>query len=326
MKVPVQRAVTLPSHVISDSIVARLPSSAATRAVSLSGRSDGVGRRSLTWKSAVTVHGNSADGSAWWMPQAAVQLQWQSSSAPMIPPLSTPGNAWWCSSGGPQSQTTSSPAGNESIRRPLSFFGPHPKQIPSAPNLRCNDNSPLMGRTMPPLMAEIPRTVDAIDWDAWQPTERATLLFVLAPPNMLLIRKKRGLGAGKINAPGGRLDPGETDVQAAVREVQEELHVTALNPVRRGDHSFQFVDGYRLYVTVFVATEWTGTPTETDEAIPLWIPFDAVPYDEMWADDVYWLPELLAGRDFSTRSVFDGDAMLDFVMEVSGAARPVRGP
>ena len=38
---------------------------------------------------------------------------------------------------------------------------------------------------------------------------------------VLLIRKKRGLGAGKINGPGGKLDPGETFAQTAVREVQE---------------------------------------------------------------------------------------------------------
>jgi len=165
---------------------------------------------------------------------------------------------------------------------------------------------------------QIPRTVEAVDWPAWEPTERATLLFVVEPDRMLLIRKKRGLGAGKINAPGGRLDPGETSLQAAIREVQEELHVTALDPVRRGDHSFQFLDGYKLYVTVYTATEYTGTPTETDEAIPLWANLDAVPYDEMWADDRFWIPVMLEGRNFATRSVFEGEEMIDFAMDVIG--------
>ena len=44
----------------------------------------------------------------------------------------------------------------------------------------------------------------AIDWTGWQPKERATLLFILRDGQALLIHKKRGLGAGKINAPGGR--------------------------------------------------------------------------------------------------------------------------
>ena len=54
------------------------------------------------------------------------------------------------------------------------------------------------------------RTVDAIDWSAWSPVDRATLIFVRQDDQVLLIRKKRGLGAGKINAPGGRIEAGET--------------------------------------------------------------------------------------------------------------------
>ncbi len=49
-----------------------------------------------------------------------------------------------------------------------------------------------------------------VDWTTWEPKERATLLFVIKEGQILLIRKKRGLGAGKINGPGGRLEPGET--------------------------------------------------------------------------------------------------------------------
>jgi len=62
-----------------------------------------------------------------------------------------------------------------------------------------------------------------IDWDRWQPRERATLLFVIRGGEILLIRKLRGLGAGKINGPGGRIDAGETPLACAVREVEEEL-------------------------------------------------------------------------------------------------------
>src|SRR5690348_10779969 len=40
--------------------------------------------------------------------------------------------------------------------------------------------------------------VELIDWATWQPTERANLCFVIRGGQILLIRKKRGLGAGKI--------------------------------------------------------------------------------------------------------------------------------
>lgn len=151
------------------------------------------------------------------------------------------------------------------------------------------------------------------DWNHWQPSLRATLLFIIdeAERSVLLIRKKRGLGAGKINGPGGKLDPGETPEQCAVRETQEELHVTALDPVKHGELWFQFTDGLAMVVDVFLATQWEGTPTETDEAVPLWTPLDAIPLDEMWADDAFWLERTLVQRHhFIGRFDFQHDTML----------------
>lgn len=165
-----------------------------------------------------------------------------------------------------------------------------------------------------------PRRVDEIDWSTWTPTDRATLLFLLEGDRVLLIRKQRGLGAGKINGPGGRLEPGETPSQAALRETQEEVCVTVLDPASRGEVRFQFVDGYALQCHLFVATSYRGEPTETDEAIPMWIPIDAVPYGEMWADDALWFPHVLAGRSVDGRFVFDGDEMLDADLRVLDAS------
>ena len=141
----------------------------------------------------------------------------------------------------------------------------------------------------------------------------ATLMFIIdeAREQVLLIRKKRGLGAGKINGPGGKIDPGETSLQCAIRETQEELGVTALAPVKHGELWFQFVDGLSLHVDVFIATAHEGTAVETEEAVPLWTPLTALPLDEMWADDRFWLEEMLvARRRFIGRFTFEDDTML----------------
>lgn len=151
-----------------------------------------------------------------------------------------------------------------------------------------------------------------IDWDIWKPSEHATLLFVIQDERILLIRKKRGLGAGKINGPGGRVESGETPLECAVREVEEELLVTPTGVTWVGTLCFQFADGYALEVRVFRAGGCEGTPTETDEAIPLWVPLDAIPYDEMWADDRMWMPMLLAGESFDGCFLFDDDRMTGF--------------
>lgn len=151
-----------------------------------------------------------------------------------------------------------------------------------------------------------------VDWTTWVPQERATLLWVIRDGQVLCIRKKRGLGAGKINGPGGRIDPGELAEQAAVREVQEELCITPIDVQARGAIDFQFVDGYAIRVYIFMAPDYLGEPEETDEAIPVWASIENMPYDEMWADDRLWMPLLFAGQQVGGRAIFDGDALLDY--------------
>lgn len=149
-----------------------------------------------------------------------------------------------------------------------------------------------------------------VDWSQWEPSIRSVLVFIIKDGQILLIRKKRGLGAGKINGPGGKLDPGETTAQAAVREVQEEVGVTPLRLESKGELSFQFVDGLALHCEVFQADDFTGTLLETAEAIPRWFPLAEIPYHEMWADDSLWLPQMIAGKNFRGFFVFEQDTML----------------
>jgi len=147
-------------------------------------------------------------------------------------------------------------------------------------------------------------------WQKWQPREKATLCFIIRDGQILLIRKKRGLGAGKINAPGGRIESGENPWQCAIRETQEEVGVTPRDLVERGQLHFQFADGYSLHCTVFTASDFSGNLIETDEALPIWTDIEQIPYSEMWADDIHWLPGVIRGGAFRGYFHFDGDSML----------------
>lgn len=151
-----------------------------------------------------------------------------------------------------------------------------------------------------------------VDWDNWQATDPATLVFVIREGKILLINKKTGLGKGKINAPGGKVEAGESPQDCAIRECQEELKITVSDLQYCGQHRFQFVDGYSIHVWVYGTSEFEGIPTETVEAKPLWVGLDSIPYEQMWEDDRIWIPMMLRGERFQSRWIFDGDKMLDY--------------
>jgi 8-oxo-dGTP diphosphatase len=170
-------------------------------------------------------------------------------------------------------------------------------------------------------------TVETIDWENWNPTDRAVIVFVRENSHILLIRKKRGLGSGKINGPGGRLEDGETYLEAAVRETEEEVGITPEGLSRVADLSFVFADGYSLYGEVFLGHKYSGRLIETDEAAPFWCAIDEIPYEEMWEDDRLWLPHVLNGAYVSGRFFFDGETMLSQAISVgpaSGSATSAR--
>lgn len=155
-----------------------------------------------------------------------------------------------------------------------------------------------------------------MDWNQWTPRERANLCFIVKGGRVLLIRKKRGLGVGKINGPGGKIEPGETALESAIRETQEEIGVTPLQLEERAVLQFQFTDGYSLHCTVFTASDFDGEPIETAEATPLWFPLAEIPFDEMWADDRHWLPQVLTGKCLRGWFVFEGEKMLSIDVRV----------
>jgi len=151
----------------------------------------------------------------------------------------------------------------------------------------------------------------------------ATVCHPTVDGDLLLIRKRRGLGEGKIVGSGGKIEAGETPAEAARREVQEELHVEPINMGKRGEFGFHFRDSEpdedSMFVHVFTAEEIKGTPTATDEAEPVWYPADEPPLDEMWVTDRIWLPHVLDGEPFTGEFVLsdDGESLLSYEVELT---------
>ena len=83
--------------------------------------------------------------------------------------------------------------------------------------------------------------------DDWSPKEIGTLVYATDGDRILLIEKLRGHGAGLINAPGGRLEHGETIGECAIREIWEEVGITVSTLSLRGILRFHDIVTSRSY-------------------------------------------------------------------------------
>lgn len=127
-----------------------------------------------------------------------------------------------------------------------------------------------------------------------------TLCIVCTGEHVLLGMKKRGFGAGKWNGFGGKVHEGEDPLAGATRELQEEAGIIPLDLTESDVLHFDFLDGSSapgelLEVHLFTATQFHGTPTESEEMLPKWFGVAEIPYADMWPDDEYWLPKVVCG-------------------------------
>lgn len=130
--------------------------------------------------------------------------------------------------------------------------------------------------------------------------KRVTLVYLRRGDQVLLAMKKRGFGAGKWNAPGGKAEPDESTEAAAIRECQEEVGITPHNLRLLGDIVFYMphepnFTGHHMFA--YATDAWEGEPVETEEMRPQWFTLSTIPYDAMWPADRRWLPDALTKED-----------------------------
>lgn len=138
--------------------------------------------------------------------------------------------------------------------------------------------------------------------------KQLTLLFLVRGDEVLLAMKKRGFGAGRWNGVGGKLDPGETVEEALVRECHEEISVKPTHFGKVAEILFnEHHEGKpsQMNVHVYISTEWVGDPTESEEMAPKWYKQTELPFEHMWPDDPFWLPQVLAGKRLSATFTLD---------------------
>ena len=154
----------------------------------------------------------------------------------------------------------------------------------------------------------------------------ATLCYLRKEDKTLMIhrvKKANDMHQGRWNGLGGKLEPGETPEECAIREIREESGLTASNPILKGFLTFPgFANEEDWYAFVFVVDEFEGQLSDSPEGDLKWID-DAELLDLfLWEGDYIFLPWLDRPGIFSGKFTYrDGKLMSHSVVfhkELSG--------
>jgi 8-oxo-dGTP diphosphatase/2-hydroxy-dATP diphosphatase len=154
--------------------------------------------------------------------------------------------------------------------------------------------------------------------------KNSTLLFLIRKSidggvDICLAMKKRGFGAGRFNGVGGKVEDNETIEDAVKREAEEEVGVSVGEVVKCAELTFVFPHepSFDQVVHVYTTEEFEGEPSETEEMSPSWLSTSYIPYDDMWPDDIFWLPLVLEGKKVKGQFVFgEGEVIKEKEVEV----------
>lgn len=149
------------------------------------------------------------------------------------------------------------------------------------------------------------------------PTTVSVVGFLLKDNKILLgerLSSSTNLGLGLYAGIGGKVgdlpeNVNESCNQALIREFGEEAGIvpTVFKQVGRVVFLFKnkpFASKWNQVVFVYVVTEYRGTIRTTQSTNPVWFDTDKIPYQNMWADNKYWLPFVLEGQNFLAEFIY----------------------
>ena len=122
-----------------------------------------------------------------------------------------------------------------------------------------------------------------------------TLTYVVSGDRVLLIHRAKEPHRGLWVAPGGKLEPGESPHEGAVREIREETGLRIESPQLRGVVTeVSARPDYQWLLFLFRADRFSGDVCASDEGELVWCPFDRMPSLPMPESDAAWWPHCVS--------------------------------
>ena len=99
-----------------------------------------------------------------------------------------------------------------------------------------------------------------------------TVLCLIEDGDRILLQNRVKKDWQGYTLPGGHVEPGESFVDAVIREMKEETGLTVEDPRLAGVKQFPIKNG-RYVVLLFKATQWTGELVSSEEGQMEWVEY-----------------------------------------------------
>jgi len=143
----------------------------------------------------------------------------------------------------------------------------------------------------------------------------ATLCYIRKDGKTLMLfrnKKERDVHEGKWNGLGGKLEPGESPEECAIREVFEESGLRATRPLLRGILTFpKFTPKDDWYVFVYEFSHFNGELIDSPEGELEWVDDDKIFDLNLWEGDHFFLKWVFERKFFSAKFIYQNGELED---------------
>lgn len=102
---------------------------------------------------------------------------------------------------------------------------------------------------------------------------KAVRTFLINDNNVVVTKYKTEKNLDYYDIPGGKIENGETSLEASIREFKEETGIKIISQEYKGNVIIEYPNMI-FDIDVYIAKEYDSTPTEFEENYSMWINID----------------------------------------------------